>query len=83
MTAIETLENLGYEDVIVFDNPSYDDALIGVTTNNQAVYDYEQMVEWLVNHEGMDHESATDFISYNCSYMPADGNYPLIMYSII
>ena len=83
MTAAEKLENLGYEDVVIFDNPSYDDALIGVTTNNQAIYDYDKMVEWLVNQEGMDYESAADFISYNCSYMPADDYYPIIMYSII
>lgn len=83
MTAAEKLANLGYEDVVVFDNPSYDDALIGVSWQNRAVYDYDKMIDWLVEHEGMDYESAADFICYNCSYMPADQGYPIIMSAII
>ena len=42
MTARERIENEGYEDVIIFDNPSYDDALVGITNDNRAVYDYEK-----------------------------------------
>lgn len=30
---------------------SYDDALISVTHDNRAVYDYEKMVEWLISTE--------------------------------
>ena len=30
------------EDAIVFDNPSFDNAIIGTTINGQAVYDYEK-----------------------------------------
>ena len=67
MTARERIENEGYEDVIIFDNPSYDDALIGITTNNRAVYDYYKMIEWLVAKENMDYEEAADFIQWNDS----------------
>lgn len=45
MTVREYLENEGYEEVIIFDNPSYDDAFIGVTNDNRAVYDYDKMIE--------------------------------------
>lgn len=59
------LEEQEYEDVIILKNPSYDSAFIGVSTDNQAVYDYNKMVEFLVENDGMTEEEATDFISYN------------------
>lgn len=65
MTAAEKLAYWGYEDVLIFENPSYDDALIGVTTENRAVYDYDLMVECLVNHDGLTHEDAVEWIEYN------------------
>ena len=60
------LAERGYEDTVVFDNPSYYSAFIGVdihTTN--AIYDYEKMIEFLVDTENMEYEDAIDFISYN------------------
>lgn len=80
-TASEILVDSGYEDVIIFSEPSYDTALIGVTIDNEAVYDYEKMVEYLVQQDGMSYEEATDFISYNSSYRQGDG-YPIIMYPL-
>ena len=55
----------GYEDVPVFVNPDYLSALIGVSTDNQAVYDYEKMIDFLVEKENMTPEEAEDFICYN------------------
>ena len=81
MTARERIENEGFEDVIIFDNPSYDDALIGITTGNRAVYDYDKMIEWLITHENMDYESAADFICWNDSFYYGEG-YPLIIFSV-
>lgn len=42
MGVAELLEYLGYEDVIIFNDYGVD-ALIGVDSNNRAVYDYEKM----------------------------------------
>lgn len=81
MTARERIENEGFEDVIIFDKPSYDDVLIGVTNDNRAVYDYDKMIEWLVTNENMDYEESADFISYNSSFYYGEG-YPLIIYLI-
>ena len=81
MTARERIENEGFEDVIIFDNPSYDDALIGVTTDNRAVYDYDKMIEWLVTKENMDYEEAADFVCWNDSFYYGEG-YPLIIFSL-
>ena len=58
------IEN-GYEGVIFLTNPSYDDAILGVSINNCVVYDYHMMVEWLVRNEGFSEEEATDYIDYN------------------
>ena len=79
MTAKERIENEGYEDVIIYDNPSYDDALIGITSDNRAVYDYDKMIEWLVANEEMNYEEAADFICWNDSFYYGEG-YPLIIY---
>lgn len=78
MTARELIEDYGYEDVIIYDNPSYDDAFVGVTDDNRAVYDYDKMVDWLVDKEGMDYDEAADFISYNSSFSYGEG-YPIIL----
>ena len=84
MNAKERILNAGYEDVIIFNNYSYDDALIGISENNRAIYDYNKMVEWLMREESFTEEEAVDWISYNTiralSYMGNDA--PIIMYSI-
>ena len=69
MTARERIENEGYEDVIIFSNPSYDDALVGITNDNRTVYDYEKMIEWLVTNEDMDYDEAADFVCWNDSFL--------------
>lgn len=47
------LLDAGYEGTIFFTNPSYEDAFLGVSSDDRAIYDYEKMVESLVNHEDM------------------------------
>ena len=85
MTAAERLELEGYEDVVIFENFSYDSALIGVTEDNRAVYDYDKMVDWLVQAEGMTYEEAVDWISYNTiralGYAGPDA--PIVMYRLL
>ena len=78
--ANEILTRHGYEGVIIYENPSYDTAFIGVTKDNRAVYDYDLMVEYLVTDKSykMTYEEAVDFISYNSSY--DQENYPVIYY---
>jgi hypothetical protein len=58
------LEN-GYEGVKYLMNYSYDTALIGVTTDNRAVYDYSMMVNWLISNEEMTYDDAVDWIEHN------------------
>ena len=50
-TPIDILVEKGYEDVIVFRSPNYTDALIGLTADYNAVYDYGLMIDWLIEHK--------------------------------
>ena len=78
----ETLCMMGYEDAIVLENPSFDEAIVGVT-DERVVYQYDKMVECLVKNEGMSEEEAVDFISYNTiRTLPYIENSPIVMYSI-
>ncbi len=81
MTDRELLLDLGYDDVIIFDNPSYEGALVGITWDNQAIYDYDLMIESLIKEDDMTEEEAADFINYNVSYRQGY-EYPIIMNSI-
>jgi hypothetical protein len=84
MTAKERLEEYGYEDIVVFENFSYDDALIGVTDDNRAVYDFDKMVDWLCKNEGFTQEEAIEWIEYNTvrSLPYAGADAPIIMYRL-
>ena len=66
MSAEDKLLEEGYEDVVFFTDHSYDDALIGVDTNNRAVYDFNKMVRWLVEKEDFENDlEAVEWIEYN------------------
>ena len=70
------------EDAIVFDNMSYDGSIVGVTTDGRVVYDYDKMIEELMEDEGWSYEEAIDWIDYNT--VPCTGkNAPIIMYPIL
>ncbi len=64
---IEPMKSEKYEfledDAIVM--PDFDNALIGVSTDGNAIYDYYKMLEVLINRDGMTEEEAADYISYN------------------
>lgn len=78
----EILSDAGYDGSVVFDNPEYDEAIIGATSNGKIVYDYDKMIECLVKR-GVSEADAVDFISYNTlralDYQP-DG--PIVMFGI-
>ena len=65
MNAEERLLENGYDGVKYLTNYSYDSALIGVTDDGRAVYDYELMVEWLMDTEGWSYEDAAEWVSCN------------------
>lgn len=54
------------EGCVLFDNPSFDHSIVGITSNYEVlVYDFDSMVEELAQDEGWDTETAEEFIEYN------------------
>lgn len=84
MTNREILSDLDYEELVVFENPDYDDAIIGVSHDDRVIYDYDKMIDHLVNKEHISVEDAADFISYDTirSLSYAGGNAPIVMFGI-
>ena len=82
MNAEEKLLENGYEGVKYLTDFSYDIALIGVSHDDRAIYDYELMVEWLMEEEDFTEEEAVEWIDYNTiralSYMGEDG--PIVLH---
>ncbi len=85
MSAEDRLLENGYEGVKYLTSFSYDTALIGVSHDDRAIYDYDLMVEWLIREEGFTEEEAVEWIDYNTiralPYMGADG--PIILHRFL
>ena len=64
MVRPEIRERLDGE-ALVFDNPAYDNSIIGQTFDGRAIYDVEAMAEELAADDGITTEEAMDFIDYN------------------
>lgn len=84
MNAEEKLMDAGYEGIKYLVNESYDDALIGVSEDGRAIYDFDKMVEWLVNEYGWSDMEAIEWIEYNTiRALPYFGEgAPIIMYPL-
>lgn len=72
----------GYDDAVVYGtefHEEYGTAFIGVTTDGIAVYDYDKMVEWLVENEHVTVEEAFEWLDANTlsAYFP---NCPIVIY---
>lgn len=76
----DLLVELGYDFVTVFENPDYDSAIIGLSHDDRVVYDYDKMVDFLVETDGMSAEEAAEFIDYNTiRAIPYIENGPIII----
>ena len=84
MSNKEILSDMGYEYSIIFTNPDYDDAIIGISHDDRVIYDYDKMIAHLMDHEDMTVEEAADYISYNTiRSIPYAGEYaPIVMYGL-
>lgn len=84
MNAEERLLEYGYEDVKFLVNESYDDALIGVSDDGRAIYDFGLMIEWLMTKYGWSDIESIEWIETNTlralPYFGEDA--PIIMYGL-
>lgn len=69
-------------EIPVFNNPSFESAIIGISHDNRAIYSYSKMIDCLVD-ETMSYEEAVEFIDYNTlRILSYYSNAPIIMYDI-
>lgn len=80
----DMLVELGLEESIVFENPHFDSAIIGYDANEyRIIYDYELMIEHLMEQDDMTYEEAAEFIEYNTiRSIPYCNNAPIVLHSI-
>lgn len=53
------------KDALVFDNPAYDNSIIGQTFDGRAIYDIDSMADELAADDEITVDEAMDFIDYN------------------
>ena len=58
----ERLVEMGYDDSTIFENPSYDDAIVGTTLEGNVIYDYDKMINHLVTQRGMTEVEAEEYM---------------------
>lgn len=81
----DLLNEMGMTDSIVFENPNYDSAIIGYDmVSNRIIYDYELMIQHLMENDGMEYDEAAEFIDYNTiRATPYAGELaPIILYNL-
>ncbi len=44
---------------------AYDNAIIGISASGAVVYDYEKIVEEVMNDDGISYDEAVDWVDYN------------------
>lgn len=79
---IKFIEEAGHEDVVIFTDFDYKDAFLGLTHDGRAVYDYDLMVQYLVDTEEMTSDDAIEWIEYNTirSLPYAGPKAPVVLY---
>lgn len=79
------LNELEYTDTVVLENPSYLNAIIGITDEGALCYSYEKMIECLMEEDKMEQEDAMEFINYNTiralPYASSMGVRPIVVYN--
>ena len=79
------LNELEYKDTVVLENPSYLNAIIGITDEGALCYSYEKMIECLMEEDKMEQEDAMEFINYNTiralPYASSMGVRPIVVYN--
>lgn len=70
---------------VVFDNQSYDYLIIGTTFDGRVIYDYDLMIQEMVEETGCTVEDAIDWIDYNTiNALGNDGSKtPIIVQNLI
>ena len=75
------LEDYGYDEVIYLSDDRFLPALVGVTTDNRAVYDYGKIIEILRTEFRLSEQDAVEHADYNFSGVMGEG-FPIYTYEV-
>lgn len=82
----EMICEMGYPEAVLFDGPDFDEAIVGVSEEEEGrvIYDYDKMVETLMEKDGISRIEAIEFIDYNTiRAIPYVGsNAPIILHKL-
>ena len=53
------------EEAVVFNVPSYDNAIVGLSDDGRIIYDYDLMIKELTNDTALTEDEAIQYIDYN------------------
>ena len=66
--------------IVYFTNPNFDKSIIGISTDDRIIYDYDNMVTELMKTDNISYEEAIEFIEYNTiRAIPYIDNAPIIL----
>ena len=54
-----------HEEAVVFNVPSYDNAIVGLSDDGRLIYDYDLMIKELTNDTALTEDEAIQYIDYN------------------
>lgn len=54
-----------HEEAVVFNVPSYDNAIVGLSEDGRVIYDYDLMIKELTNDTALTEDEAIQHIDYN------------------
>lgn len=79
----QLLIDLGYEDVVLLEPKELDEAIIGISYDDRAIYDYDLLVKAFMKSDNMSEEEAIEWIDYNTiRSLPYQQNAPIVMYNL-
>ena len=54
-----------HEEAVIFNIPSYDNSIVGISDDGRVIYDYDLMVKELTEETALTEDEAIQFIDYN------------------
>lgn len=82
-TIDQKLTENGFDGVVIFTEPDFASALIGVTSEGRAVYDSVRMLEYLRTEKNVTDDAAVDWVLHIMQELTAAGpGAPIIMHPL-
>lgn len=79
----QLIKDYEYEDIVIFSNPSYASAFLGISEDNRAIYDYNEMIKFLCKNDKINELDAIEFIEFNTlRALPYYENSPIVLHKI-